>query len=423
MSTTQPSPMTPDAAAAALLDPRTFSDPALAFACGDVLREESPFHHIEHPEYEPLTIVSRFDDVYEIEIHDAEFVNGTDPVLAKRHRIQARAEAGQEFRTLITMDEPEHGSHRALLQPWFSPRVLRALQPRIEELARQAVDRMMALGGECDFATEVAIPLPLQVILSTIGLPDSDYDQMLRLTQQLFSPDDPDVGRGDSTEEITAVLAGFFDYFSDLVADRTTNPCDDLATTIATGQIDGCPITQFEKFGHYTVLATAGHDTTSSALAGGLEALLAHPEQLERLRAHPELISNAADEIIRWVTPVKHFMRQVAEPYEISGHRFEPGDRVYMSYVAANRDPRAIEDPYRFDVGRTGSRHLAFGFGVHYCLGANLARMEVRAVLAELLPRLRHIELAGPVEWAHSTVVSGPKHIPVRYELTPALQV
>jgi cytochrome P450 len=408
--------LTPHRAATALLTPATFADPVFAFRCGDVLREQSPFHRIEHPEYDPLTIVSRHADIYEVEVHDQVFANSMEPILAKKHRMQARAEGGQQMHTVITMNAPVHAAHRGLLAPAFRPSALRALQPRLEELAVQAVDRMVEKGGECDFATEVAVGYPLQVILSLLGLPEEDYPRMLRLTQQLFNPDDPELGRGDSPEDIRAVFAEFFGYFSDVMQDRMASPRQDLASGIANGQIDGCPITAMEKLGHYIVLATAGHDTTSSALAGGLEALLRHPDQLDLLRARPELLNQAVEEILRWVTPVKHFLRTATEPFELGDHRFEPGDIVYMSYVGANRDPRVFEDPYRFDITRTPNRHLAFGFGAHFCIGANLARTEVRVVLAELLRRLQSIELVDEPAWTHATAVSGPKRLRVRYE-------
>ena len=186
---------------------------------------------------------------------------------------------------------------------------------------------------------------------------------------------------------------------------------------IANATIDGEPVGMMETISYYVIIATAGHDTTASSMAGGIHALIEHPDQLQRLRDDPSLIPTAVDEIIRWVTPVKHFMRNCTTPYDLHGHHFEPGDMVMLSYPSANRDEDVYDDPFRFDVGRQPNKHLAFGFGVHYCLGAMLARMELKALLTELVPRLRSIELAGEPRYMQTLFVGGPKSVPVRYEV------
>jgi len=196
-----------------------------------------------------------------------------------------------------------------------------------------------------------------------------------------------------------------------------------LASAIANATIadqGGVPqqLGAMETISYYTIVATAGHDTTSAALAGGMQALIEHPDQLARLQADPSLIPTAVDEMIRWVTPVKHFMRNATEPYELRGHRFEAGDPVLLSYPSANRDEDVYPDPFSFDVGRTPNKHLAFGFGVHFCLGAMLARMELRAVLSALLPRVRTIELDGEPELVKTLFVGGLKRLPISYTLS-----
>ena len=213
------------------------------------------------------------------------------------------------------------------------------------------------------------------------------------------------------------MIQDFFVYFSALTDARKAEPTSDLASVIANATIDGEPIGIMEQISYYVIVATAGHDTTSSAMAGGLQALIEHPDQLARLQADPSLLPTAVDEIIRWVTPVKHFMRNCTTTYELRGHTFEKGDAVLLSYPSANRDEEVFTDPFRFDVGRTPNKHLAFGFGVHYCLGAMLARMEIKAVLTELLPRLRSIELAGEPAEMQTLFVGGLKRLPIAYEL------
>jgi cytochrome P450 len=279
---------------------------------------------------------------------------------------------------------------------------------------------MAELGGECDFARDVAMQFPLNGILAILGLPESDYPRMLRLTQELFGNADPEVRRGVDLVDLINVLGDFFAYFYALTAERRARPGEDLASVIANATIDGRPMGDTEMISYYIIVATAGHDTTSSSIAGGLQALLEHPDQLARLQADMSLLPTAVDEMIRWVTPVKHFMRNATADYELAGTKIRPGDALLLSYPSANRDESVFEEPFRFDVGRSPNRHLAFGFGVHFCIGAQFAKMEMRALFRELLPRLGHIELAGEPELTRTLFVGGLKHLPIRYRLRPA---
>jgi cytochrome P450 len=256
------------------------------------------------------------------------------------------------------------------------------------------------------------------VILSLLGLPEEDYPKMLQLTQQIFGPTDSDTARGATPDELAETVAEFFEYFARLVTDRQAHPRDDLASVIANARIDGVPLSPAEQLSYFLIIATAGHDTTSASIAGGIQALIENPEQLAVLQSDPTLVVTATEEIIRWVTPVKHFLRNAAAPYDLGGHHFEPGDCVLLSYWSANRDERVFVDPMRFDVRRNPNRHLAFGFGAHFCLGAALARMEIRAFLAELLPRLTAIEIAGPPRLTEAIFVSGLKSFEVNYSIT-----
>jgi cytochrome P450 len=315
------------------------------------------------------------------------------------------------------MDDPQHRVVRAIGADWFRPRAMRMMEDRVRELARRHVDKMAGLGGECDFAAEVAVHYPLYVILSLLGLPESDFPRMLRLTKELFGGGDEENRRGENAEDVMAVLLDFFAYFQRLTAARREHPTDDLASAIANATVDGKPLDDLETTSYYVIVATAGHDTTSSTIAGGLHALLEHPEQLSRLREDPSLMVTAAEEMIRWVTPVKGFMRTASADTAIRGVPITEGESVLLSYPSANRDEDVFDEPFTFDVGRDPNRHLAFGFGTHFCLGAALARIEIRALFAELLPRLESIELAGRPEWTAATLAGGLKHLPVRYKL------
>jgi cytochrome P450 len=276
---------------------------------------------------------------------------------------------------------------------------------------------MAQAGGECDFATQIAAHYPLYVILSLLGLPESDFPRLLTLTQELFGGADEERRRGATPEEQMAALLDFFAYFQDLTAARRAEPTDDLASAIANARVDGGYLSDFDTASYYVIIATAGHDTTSSTISGGLHALIEHPGELARLRDDPGLLPTAVDEMIRWVTPVKEFMRTANADTQVGGVPIKEGESLLLSYPSANRDEEVFDDPFRFDAGRDPNKHLAFGFGVHYCLGAALARMETRALFAELLPRLESAELAGRPEWVATTFVGGLKHLPIRYTL------
>jgi cytochrome P450 len=413
-------PLTPDEAAQVFVDAAAYADDAHFHEACAVLRRESPLHRVEHPDFLPFRAVVRHADVMEVETHPAVFQNGPRPIVATHEDEAFRQLHGDILRTLIHMDDPDHRLHRAVTGDWFQPRSLGRYDARFAELARRAVDGMAELGGECDFARDVAMQFPLNGILALLGLPESDYPRMLKLTQELFGASDPEVARGVDLVDLVNVLGDFFAYFFALTAERRAHPGEDLASVIANASVDGRPMGDMETISYYIIVATAGHDTTTSSIAGGLQALVEHPDQLARLQADMSLLPSAVDEMIRWVTPVKHFMRNATADYELAGTKIRPGDALLLSYPSANRDEAVFTDPHRFDVGRAPNRHLAFGFGIHYCLGAQFARMEMRALFNELLPRLEYLELAGEPELTRTLFVGGLKHLPIRYRLRPA---
>ncbi|MUM35619.1 cytochrome P450, partial [Mycolicibacterium sp. CBMA 361] len=325
--------------------------------------------------------------------------------------------AGIGLRTLIHMDDPHHRKIRAIGADWFRPKAMRELKVRVDELAKRYVDRMRDIGPECDFVEEIAIQFPLYVIMSLLGLPEEDYDRMHMLTQEMFGGDDEEYSRGQSPEELFAVLLDFFQYFATLTASRRANPTEDLASAIANGRIDGEPLSDMDTASYYVIVASAGHDTTKDAISGGLHALIENPGELARLKANPELMPAAVEEMIRWSTPVKEFMRTATADTVVRGVPIAAGESVYLAYVSGNRDEDIFADPFRFDVSRDPNKHLAFGYGVHFCLGAALARMEMNSLFTELLPRLDSIELAGTPELSATTFVGGFKHLPIRYSL------
>ena len=406
---------TMDDAAKVLADPLAYADEPKLHAALTHLRANAPVSWVEVPNYRPFWAITKHADIMDIERDNVLFTNWPRPVLTTTEGDELQANAG--VRTLIHLDDPQQRVVRAIGADWFRPKAMRALKVRVDELARNYVDKMMAVGPECDFVQEVAVNYPLYVIMSLLGIPESDFPRMLKLTQELFGSDDSEFKRGSSNEDQIPALFDMFQYFNGVTAARREHPTEDLASAIANARIDGEPLSDIDTVSYYLIVATAGHDTTSATISGGLHGLVENPDQLRRLRDNLDLMPLATEEMIRWVTPVKEFMRTAAEDTTVRGVPIAAGESVLLSYVSANRDEDVFTDPFRFDVGRDPNKHLAFGYGVHFCLGAALARMEVNSFFTELLPRVKSIELTGAPQHTATTFVGGLKHLPVRYQL------
>jgi cytochrome P450 len=407
---------TMDEAARVFADPLAYADEAKLHAALTHLRANEPVAWVDVADYRPFWAITKHADIMDIERANTLFTNSPRPVLATAEGDEQQAAIGVS--TLIHMDDPQHRVVRAIGADWFRPKAMRALKVRIDELAKRYVDHMVEAGPECDFVQEVAVNYPLYVIMSMLGLPESDFPRMLHYTQELFGSDDAEFQRGASKEEQMSVLLEMFQYFNELTASRRASPTEDLASAIANAQINGEPLSDIDTVSYYLIIATAGHDTTSAVISGGLQALVENPDQRERLRANMDLMPLAAEEMIRWVTPVKEFMRTAQEDTTVRGVPIAAGDSVLLSYASANRDEEVFDDPFRFDVGRDPNKHNAFGYGVHFCLGAALARMEVNSFFSELVPRLESIELAGDPQHIATIFVGGLKHLPIHYSLT-----
>ena len=404
-----------DEAGKVFADPQAYADEAKLHAALTHLRANAPVSWVDVPDYRPFWAITKHADVMDIERANTVFTNSPRPVLSTIEGDEQQAAIGVS--TLIHMDDPQHRAVRAIGADWFRPKAMRALKVRIDELAKRFVDQMSAAGPECDFVQEVAVNYPLYVIMSMLGIPESDFPRMLKYTQELFGSEDAEFQRGTTQEEKMVVLLDMFQYFNELTASRRENPTEDLASAIANATIDGAPLSDIDTVSYYLIIATAGHDTTSATIAGGLHALVDNPEQRERLRANMDLMPLATEEMVRWVTPVKEFMRTAREDTEVRGVPIAAGESVLLSYVSSNRDEDVFDDPFRFDVGREPNKHNAFGYGVHFCLGAALARMEVNSFFSELVPRLDSIELTGNPSHMATIFVGGLKHLPIRYSL------
>ena len=405
-----------------IVDIRAYSDGRI-YDAYKWLRANDPLGHVTAEGYDPFRVVTRHADIQEISRQAELFTNGPQSILFTQAHIEQtiREMGGVTVKSLIQMDGAEHHAYRGLTNAWFQPGNIKRLEGRIRELARASVDRMAASGGRCDFVNEIALHYPLLVIMEILGLPEADEPLMLKLTQGLFGAADPDEldpdGKPPVRETDRAALFEMMVYFNKLTDERRANPTADLASAIANGTIDGQPLDPLAMMGYYIIVASAGHDTTSSSTAGAMWALAQDPTQFAQLRADPSLIGSMIDEAIRWTSPVKHFMRTTTADAEVGGEKIAKGDWLMLCYGSANRDEAVFADPESFRIDRKPNRHVAFGYGAHLCLGQYLARMEMRILFEELLPRLQTVELDGEPAMSAATFVNGPIRLPIRYTM------
>lgn len=412
-----------------LVDPRCYADSRIHDAY-TWLRNNNPLGIAEPEGYDPFWTVTKHADILEVSKQNDLFHNGDRQATLTNRESDRRVRemtggSPHLIKSLVQMDAPEHPKYRMLAQPWFLQGNLKKLEDRIRTIARGAVDKMAAKGGRCDFVKDVALLYPLHVIMEILGVPEEDEPRMLRLTQELFAPQDPDTARvqpadldpAEYAKALTAVVDDFEAYFTRISEDRRANPRDDFATVIATAKINGEPLPRLEQMGYYMIIATAGHDTTSSSTAGAIWELCDHPDQFAKLKADPSLIPSMVEESIRWMTPVKHFMRSATRDTELRGRKIAKGDWLMLCYASGNRDEEVFDDPFTFQVDRKPNKQVAFGYGGHVCLDQHLARMEMRILFEELLPRLKSISRDGEATMTQAFFVNGPKKLPVRYEM------
>jgi cytochrome P450 len=409
-----------------LMAPKHYGTRGVPHDVWTLLRKESPVHRCEFGgDFEDFWAITRHADIIDISGKPHVFSNGEGPMILSRlqkAQVAKREESPMgQMKTIIEMDPPEHRDFRKVASGFFTPRNIQRLDGVVTESARSLID---SLGeeGECDFVERVAQRHPLRVLATLLGIDRDDEERVLELTQQLFAGDDPDLQRKGEDRDQAQMELGleFYQLFDRIIQDRRANPRDDLATKLATAKMaDGEPMGPIETFGYYLIVFTAGHDTTRNALSSGFAAMLESPDQLELLKQHPELSRRAVEEVVRWASPVNYMKRQVLEDVEIRGQKVPAGDFLSLFYASANRDEDVFEDPFRFDVARHPNRHLGFGTGEHFCLGAHVARMSIYALLREMAERIERLEPAGEPTQIHASFVVGLKSLPVRYEIKP----
>ena len=312
---------------------------------------------------------------------------------------------------MLTMDPPRHTKLRSLVSKGFTPRQVAKLNNHIADMARQIVDDVVER-GECDFVNDIAGALPSFVIAELLGIPLEDGRKLYELTAIMNSG----LVRDSHIEQAQMQM---FQYGTELAARKRAVPGDDIATSLLQAEVDGERLTDLEFNMFFLLLINAGGDTTRNLVAAGILALMEHPAEQARLAADPSLLPTAIEEMLRYTSPVTVFVRTATKDTELRGKPVKSGDRAAMFYPSANRDETHFADPERFDIGRAPNPHLAFGGGgTHFCLGANLARVEAAAIIPEVLSRMKDLELAGPVERVRSTLMNGIRSMPVRF--TPA---
>ena len=402
--------------------PETYADEKELHDIFTFMRKNDPVSWVEPDQYRPFWAITKHEDIIEIEKQNELFINDPRTTLMDIPTEDAIKEftGGSHLlvRSLVHMDNPDHQLYRSLTQKWFAPPNLESLKKDIRNIAKEYVNKMVDHGNECDFAKDVAIFYPLRVIMSILGVPKEDEPRMLRLTQELFGGRDEDMIRDESeTSSESNTITDFFEYFTALTEDRRKNPTNDVSSVIANAQINNEQLGHLEAMSYYVIIATAGHDTTSSSTAGGILALIENPEQLSKLKNNPNLMTSAVEETIRWVTPVKNFFRTAAQNYDLKDRKIKKDDSILLCYPSGNRDEEIFDDPFQFKVDRSPNRHLAFGHGAHLCLGKYLAKIEMEIFYEELFKKIENIELNGEPEWVKASFVSGLKSLPIRYTL------
>jgi cholest-4-en-3-one 26-monooxygenase len=318
-----------------------------------------------------------------------------------------------EAAMLLTLDPPEHTAYRKIVNRGFTPRVVNRLEGHIRSLVDGYLDAVP--DGPFDLVEAVSMPLPMQVIAELIGAPRALHADLARWSNEAVAGTDPEYRSAEEGSQLGAVLH-LFAAFSELKRRHEQEPADDLTAMLLDAEVDGEALSPLRFKMFLFLLATAGNETTRNAISHGVMELAGRPDQWERLRSTPALIPSAVEEVLRWSSPILYFRRNAVAPVEVGGATIEPGDVVSLWYVSANRDDARFDDPQRFDVARTPNDHVTFGGGgPHYCLGASLARLELRVVLEALVERYDAIEPAGPVDRLRSNFLHGIKHLPVRF--------
>jgi cholest-4-en-3-one 26-monooxygenase len=398
-----------------LVDPARYARNGYPHEVWTRLRAEASVAHFAPPGYRPFWAIAKHADIVHIASQPTRFSSAHGIMLGPAHAVAAPSEM------VVTLDPPRHGPMRRAASRRFTPRALEAQAVEIERITAEILDGV-ATGdavAECDFVERIAAPLPIAVVAWILGVPRTDWGLLFRWTNEVIGKDDPEYRRPGETpgQTIRRARGELHAYFQRLIEQRRSAPRDDMLSDLLRATIDGAPLTEGQLLSYCELMVEAGNETTRNAISGGLLAFSEHRAEWEKLRAHPELLADAVEEILRWVSPITHFTRTAMEDYELRGARIRTGDQVALFWASGNRDEEVFADPFTFRVDRRPNPHLAFGVGEHFCMGAHVARVELETIFRHLLARLERFEVSGPVERLSSAVNGAIKHLPLLYRL------
>jgi cholest-4-en-3-one 26-monooxygenase len=414
MTTTHPAP--PD-----FVDPLDLVEPARFARNGyphevwTRLRAEAPVAYFEPDGFEPFWAVTKHADIQFVASHPTQYSNEHGLFIAPL------GAPIQPSGMVVTVDPPRHGPLRQAVMRRFTPRAVRSRYEEIDRITVEILDAVAANGGgEFDFVERIAAPLPIAVISWMLGVPPEDWQLLFHWTNEVIGKDDPEFRRPGQTAEQSALSARkeMHAYLGELLEARRRDPRDDLLSHLLVAKVNDEPLSELDMLLYAELMVEAGNETTRNAISGGLLAFSEYRDQWEKLRANPDLVPNAVEEVLRWVTPIIHFTRMATEDGEVRDQQIRAGEKLALIFASGNRDEDVFEDPFAFQIDRNPNPHLTFGFGTHFCMGAHVGRVELETVLRHLIVRLDSFEVTGPIERLSSNVNGGIKHLPVRCRIT-----
>ncbi len=380
------------------------------------LRANAPVYKHPEPDGPGFWVISKHADVITCNRDAASFSSqaARGGVVGLEERAGAPSEAEAAGGNLMLfMDPPDHTRYRKLVNRGFTPRMIGQLEPHIRELTDQVLDAALAKGHEMDFVVEVAAELPLEVIAELIGVPRDDRHKIFEWSNRMIGSEDPEYSVTE--EEVFQAQVEMFMYAQQLADQRRSNPLDDIITALLSSEVDGESLSDMDFNLFFLLLSVAGNETTRNAIAHGMNAFLENPDQYQLLVSDPDRhLPGAVEEVLRWASPVMYFRRNCTKDTVVGGETIREGDKISLWYISANRDEDVFDDPFRFDITREPNPHIAFGGGgPHFCLGAQLARLEIRMLFEELAKRYPRIEALGSPDRLRSNFIGGIKHLPV----------
>jgi len=377
------------------------------------LRRNDPVFRYERDNVDPFWAITKHADIIALGKQPDIFLN--EPRLAVFTNDVPPPPEGT-IRHLLNMDPPDHARYRRVTSGWFTPRAIRAMSPKVERVTREVVDAA-ATKSDGDFVADISAPITIAVIAEMLGVPRQDWNLLFRWTNEIIAPQDPEFQVGTTEETLDKARLELFTYFDDMVRERRARPTEDIVSVVANGTVNDTPLPATELLSYYFLLVVAGNETTRNAMTGGMLALLENPGEWQKLRGDASLVDPAVEEIVRWITPVIQFCRTATRDYELRGKKIRAGDSACLFYASGNRDEEIFQDPFAFRVDRQPNPHIGFGMGEHVCLGAHLARLELRHAFAQLRERLEECETAGPVARVRSSFVGGIKRAPMKWKI------